>query len=49
VNRSNAVVTFREVGNRTPDDAVEYPNDDLKLGTGPDGRRVALHKDGRPY
>jgi uncharacterized cupin superfamily protein len=49
VNRSNGLVTFLEIGNRTPDDAVEYPNDDLKLGMAPDGRRVALHKDGRPY
>jgi len=49
VNRSNGLVTFLEIGNRAADDAVEYPHVDLKLGTVPDGRRVALHKDGRPY
>jgi uncharacterized cupin superfamily protein len=49
VNRSNGLVTYLEIGNRTPDDQVEYPKDDLKLGTAPDGRRFAAHKDGTPY
>jgi uncharacterized cupin superfamily protein len=49
VNRSDDVVTFLEIGNRAADDEVEYPNDDLKLATAPDGRRFALHKDGTPY
>ena len=49
VNRSSGLVTFLEIGNRAADDAVEYPSVDLKLGTAPDGRRVALHRDGRPY
>ena len=49
VNRSDGIVTYLEVGNRAPDDQVEYPNDDLKLATAPDGRRFALHKDGTPY
>jgi uncharacterized cupin superfamily protein len=49
VNRSAGLVTYFEIGNRAPDDQVEYPNDDLKLATAPDGRRIAVHKDGTPY
>jgi uncharacterized cupin superfamily protein len=49
VNRSGGLVTYLEIGNRASDDAVEYPKDDLKLATAPDGRRIALHKDGTPY
>jgi uncharacterized cupin superfamily protein len=49
VNRSGGLVTYLEIGNRAPDDQAEYPNDDLKLATAPDGRRFAVHKDGTPY
>ena len=49
LNRSDAPVTYLEIGNRAPGDEVEYPNDDLKLGTAPDGSRFAAHKDGTPY
>lgn|ERR1700733_5646063 len=49
VNRSAGAVTYLEIGNRAPEDKVEYPNDDLKIGTAPDGRRFAAHKDGTPY
>jgi uncharacterized cupin superfamily protein len=49
VNRSAGPVTYLEIGNRAPDDQVEYPNDDLKIGMAPDGRRFAAHKDGTPY
>lgn len=30
VNRSSEIVTYLEIGDRTPGDEVEYPNDDLK-------------------
>lgn len=49
VNRSSGLVTYLEIGNRAPGDQVEYPNEDLKIGTAPDGRRFAAHKDGTPY
>jgi uncharacterized cupin superfamily protein len=49
LNRSTAAVTYLEIGNRAPGDEVEYPNDDLKVGTAPDGSRFAAHKDGTPY
>ncbi|MGC1456790.1 MAG: cupin domain-containing protein [Steroidobacteraceae bacterium] len=50
LNRSDAPVSYLEIGNRAPGaDQVEYPNDDLKLATAPDGSRFAAHKDGTPY
>jgi uncharacterized cupin superfamily protein len=49
VNRSGGLVIYLEIGNRAPGDEVDYPNDDLKIATAPDGRRIAAHKDGTPY
>jgi uncharacterized cupin superfamily protein len=49
LNRSDGPVSYLEIGNRAPADEVEYPNDDLKVGTAPDGSRFAAHKDGTPY
>ena len=49
VNRSTAPVTYLEIGDRTPGDLAEYPNDDLKFTQLPDGRMILTHKDGRPY
>lgn len=49
VNRSDSLVTYLEMGNRAADEQVDYPNDDLKIGTGPDGGRFWAHKDGTPY
>ena len=49
VNRSDRDVVLLEVGDRTPGDAATYPDDDLELVRGPDGRLMPIHKDGRPY
>jgi uncharacterized cupin superfamily protein len=49
LNRTDGTVTYLEIGNRAAGDQVEYPNDDLMIGTVPDGRRFAAHKDGTPY
>jgi uncharacterized cupin superfamily protein len=49
VNRSASPVTYLEMGNRAANEAVDYPNDDLKIVTAPDGRRSWAHKDGTPY
>ena len=49
LNRSDQVVTYLEMGNRAPGEEVDYPNEDLKIGTAPDGRRFWAHKDGTPY
>lgn len=48
VNRSDRDAVYLEVGDRSPGDAANYPDDDL------DARAVAggwqfTHKDGRPY
>lgn len=49
VNRSDAPVTYLEVGDRSADDEPTYPEDDLKPERRPDGSRVFTHKDGTPY
>lgn len=49
VNRSQATVTYLEVGDRTPHETVDYPHDDLMFAKGPDGSAVLVRKDGRPY
>ena len=49
VNRSQEDVLYLEVGDRTPGDAVTYPDDDLQAVAGSDGKWMFLHKDGRPY
>ena len=49
VNRSDATVTYLEMGDRPEGDAGEYPNDDLKATQLSDGKWLFTHKDGRPY
>jgi len=48
-NRTQGEVLFLEVGDRTPGDQVVYPNDDLRLVVGEDGKPRCAHKDGTPY
>ncbi len=48
-NRTDREVVLLEVGDRGAGDQVIWPNDDLALVTGPDGKRRFTHKDGRPY
>ena len=48
VNESGSVVTYLEIGDRTPGDSGEYPEDDLKAEHR-DGGYVFMHKDGAPY
>lgn len=48
LNRTNADVVYLEVGDRTPGDAVTYPDDDL-MATSVGGVWQFAHKDGRPY
>ena len=40
---------YLEIGDRTPNESVEYPHDDLAFASAPDGTMVLVHKDGRPY
>lgn len=49
VNRSRADAVYLEIGDRTPGDSGEYPNDDIRAELGPDGKWVFAHKDGAPY
>lgn len=49
VNRREHDVVYLEIGDRSPGDAVSYPDDDLVAVPGDDGRWRFEHKDGRPY
>lgn len=48
INRSQAPATYLEVGDRTPGDTAEYPDDDLCAVATPTGWRFT-HKNGEPY
>ena len=48
-NRTQHDVLFLEVGDRAAGDQVVYPNDDLSLVVGADGKVRCAHKDGTPY
>ena len=48
VNRSDTVVVYLEIGDRTPDDEVNYPDDDLIAKASPNGW-IFTHKDGALY
>lgn len=49
VNHSSEDVTFLEIGDRSGDDAPEYPNDDIQLGVSPEGAWVFSRKNGDPF
>lgn len=48
VNRTAVDVVYLEIGDRSPGERVEYPDDDLDLVT-IDGAMAFRHKDGTPY
>jgi uncharacterized cupin superfamily protein len=48
VNETDEDVVYLEIGDRTPDDVVAYPDDDLAI-VRVDGRAVYARKDGTPY
>lgn len=48
VNYSDAIVIYLEIGDRTPDDKVNYPDDDLIAQSTTDGWEFT-HKDGSIY
>ena len=49
INRTQSIVKYLEIGDRTEGDEVEFPNDDLKAKQLPNGVWTLTHKDGRPY
>ncbi len=48
VNRSGADAVYLEVGGRSPDDEVVYPDDDLAARSTANGRKF-FRKDGTPF
>jgi uncharacterized cupin superfamily protein len=48
VNRGTRDVLYLEVGDRTPGDSATYPDDDLAVVMGADGRWIYSRKDGTP-
>lgn len=48
-NRTGEDVVYLEVGDRSPDDAGHYPDDDLQAVVGVDGKWRFTRKDGTPY
>ncbi|MCC5639348.1 cupin domain-containing protein [Nostoc sp. CHAB 5844] len=49
VNRSEKIVIYLEIGDRTPDDEGYYPDDDLVAKVGVNGERIFTTKDGTLY
>lgn len=48
-NRSDAMVVYLEIGDRTAGDLVTYPDDDIQFDKTPEGRLQIVRKDGSPY
>lgn len=48
-NRSDAVVRYLEVGNRSAGEEVHYPDSDMIMHKSADGTRRFSHSDGSPY
>jgi uncharacterized cupin superfamily protein len=48
INETGGDVVYLEIGDRTPGDGVNYPDDDLAVVT-IEGRRRMAHKDGTLY
>ena len=48
-NRGDVDMVYLEIGDRTPGDAVTYPDDDIQAAMNADGQWVYSHKDGRPF
>lgn len=49
VNNSNEHVIYLEIGDRSPNDLVEYPDDNIQAFSSADGSWILTRKDGTPY
>ncbi|MBE9065542.1 cupin domain-containing protein [Leptolyngbya cf. ectocarpi LEGE 11479] len=49
INRSGEIATYLEIGDRTPGDRADYPDDDLLALPQPEGGYYFAHRDGGPY
>ncbi len=47
-NHTEAIASYLEIGDRTPDDQAHYPDDDLIAKASEQGWQFT-HKDGKPY
>ncbi len=48
-NRTESNVTYLEIGDRSAGDIVNYPDEDMQLVVGADGKRRFVRKDGSAY
>lgn len=49
VNKTERDVVYLEIGASNPADTVVYPDEDMGRAISPEGRRLFVHRDGRPY
>jgi len=49
VNRSDEEVMYLEVGDRSPNDVVTYPDDDIRAFSGQAAKLMFSRKNGEPY
>ena len=49
INRTEREVVYLEIGDRHAGDTVMDPDDDLGRALAPDGSRMFVHRDGRPF
>ena len=49
INRSDAIATYLEIGDRTANDQATYPDDDLLALPEVDGGQRFVHRSGAPY
>ncbi len=49
INRSEAISTYLEIGDRTPGDQAAYPDDDLLALSKEEGGYYFTHRNGTPY
>jgi len=49
INKSLVTVVYLEIGDRTHEDQVYYPSNDLIAKLGADGKSIFMHKDGTLY
>jgi uncharacterized cupin superfamily protein len=49
INRGERDVVYLEIGDHNPGDTVIYPDDDLGRALAPNGERIFVRRDGRPY
>src|SRR5208283_2002093 len=49
VNKGQTDVVYLEIGDRSANDVVTYPDDDIKLVKTAEGKLEVAHKDGSPY